>query len=69
MNPPLGRNVWHHGSGVLCCGTLRIAVIDIDTQPSKEFTDELLEWVCETLNAEASTFIPESIERLLNVTH
>ena len=47
--PLLGR--WHHGNGVLCSGSLRIATWDCDTNPPDEFRDEVLDWVCSTLNA------------------
>lgn len=42
---------WRHGNGAICCGTLRIAREDFDTQPSRECKDEILDWVCSTLNA------------------
>lgn len=48
--PPLMGN-WRHSNGVICCGTLRIANVDIDTNPSEEFKSELLGWICKTLNA------------------
>jgi hypothetical protein len=47
--PPLtGR--WHHGNGVIVSGSIRIAQWDCDTCPPKEFRDEVLDWICETLN-------------------
>jgi hypothetical protein len=48
--PPLGNNRWHHGNGVLVCGTIRIASADFDTNPSEEFKNEMFTWICETLN-------------------
>lgn len=49
IKPPLtGR--WHHGNGALVCGTIRIAAADFDTNPSKEFQDEMFSWMCEVLN-------------------
>lgn len=49
MKPPLtGR--WHHGNGNLVCGTIRIAVEDIDTLPSEQVKTELFDWICHTLN-------------------
>lgn len=48
--PPLiGR--WHHGRGVLVCGTVQVAREDFDTNPAEEFKTELLDWICATLNA------------------
>jgi hypothetical protein len=48
--PPLtGR--WHHGNGVLVSGSIRIAHADFDTNPPDEFRDEVLDWMCATLNA------------------
>lgn len=48
--PPLTGH-WRHGHGVICCGTLRIARSDFDTNPSPEFERDVLEWMCNTLNA------------------
>lgn len=42
---------WRHSNGYICCGTLRVLITDIDTNPSKEFVDTLLDWICKTLNA------------------
>lgn len=42
---------WHHGSGYLCCGTVRIAREDFDTNPSGEFKTEMFDWIVKTLNA------------------
>lgn len=51
--PPLiGR--WHHGNGVLVSGSVRIARSDFDTDPPDDFRDEVLEWMCTTLNAALS---------------
>ena len=47
---PLAGN-WRHGAGVLCCGTLRIAAEDFDTDPSPEFRRKIMDWICATLNA------------------
>lgn len=47
--PPLiGR--WHHGNGMLVCGTIRVATMNFDTDPSPEFRDEVFEWITDTLN-------------------
>ena len=42
---------WHHGNGVLCVGSLRIAVESFDTNPDNEVKNEVFEYICETLNA------------------
>ncbi len=42
---------WHHGTGVLVCGTTRIASADFDTNPSEQFQNEMFDWICEALNA------------------
>lgn len=42
---------WHHGHGILCCGTLRIMRADFDTNPSTAFQGTLFNQVCGTLNA------------------
>jgi hypothetical protein len=42
---------WHHGNGELCNGSLRIATASIDTNPTDSVRDEILEWICNTLNA------------------
>lgn len=48
--PPLiGR--WHHGSGVLVSGGIRIAQWDCDTNPPSEFRERVLDWMCESLNS------------------
>lgn len=44
----IGR--WHHGNGVLVCGTVRIASADFDTNPPKQFQNEMFDWMCEILN-------------------
>jgi hypothetical protein len=46
--PLAGR--WHHGNGVIVCGSLRIAREDFDTSPSEEVKAEILDWICDTLN-------------------
>lgn len=46
--PLIGR--WHHGNGVLVCGSIRVAVESFDTQPNQEFVDQMFDWICETLN-------------------
>lgn len=48
--PPLSGR-WHFGNGVVVCGTLRIFSEDFDTNPAEDFKEQLLQWVCDTLNA------------------
>lgn len=50
FDPPLLGH-WRHGNGVICCGSMRIAHEDFDTDPAREFADEVLDWACNTLNA------------------
>jgi hypothetical protein len=45
---PYGR--WHHGNGVLCAGTLRIAREDFDTNPADKVKKDIFDWTCATLN-------------------
>ena len=53
--PPLvGR--WHHGQGYLVSGSIRISRWDCDTNPPVEFRDQLLEWMCETLNGAVNAY-------------
>ena len=47
--PPL-QGTWRHSNGVICNGTLRIAQESFDTSPAPEYRDEVLDWMCETLN-------------------
>lgn len=53
---------WRHGQGYIICGTMRIARLDFDTSPSAEFRAELLDWVCDRLNAatEAARAVEEA---------
>lgn len=44
---------WRHNSNYICAGSMRIAKVDIDTNPSTEYTNELLDWMCKTLNEAA----------------
>jgi hypothetical protein len=46
--PTFGR--WHHGNGVLCCGTVRIARADFDTEPTQKIQDEYFDHICQVLN-------------------
>jgi hypothetical protein len=50
IESPLGTNNWHHGNGVLVCGGVRIARADFDTNPSREFQENMFDWICQTLN-------------------
>lgn len=69
--PPLiGR--WHHGNGVLVCGTIRIATEDIDTLPCEEVKEALFDWMCKTLNegsAQARASAQDNIEGVPNATY
>ena len=47
--PPL-QGEWRYDNPFLCCGSVKIAHIDIDTSPCPEFIKELLDWVCVRLN-------------------
>ena len=49
MSKPL-ISEWRHNKGQLCCGTLRIAKCDFDTDPSPKFQKRVMDWICETLN-------------------
>lgn len=42
---------WRHNSNYICAGSMRIAKVDIDTNPSVKYINELLDWVCKTFNA------------------
>lgn len=42
---------WHHGSGYLCMGTLRVARADFDTNPSAEVQAAFFDEMCAVLNA------------------
>lgn len=57
-SPLTGR--WHHGNGVLVCGTVRIASEDFDTLPSQAFKDQLFDWMCKTLNEAVEKQIAET---------
>jgi hypothetical protein len=56
---------WHHGSGALVCGTINIARADFDTNPTKQFQDELFTWACDTLNASISAYELERVAETL----
>lgn len=43
---------WRYNNGFLCCGGLRIAKEDFDTDPNKQFKNNLFKWICDTLNSE-----------------
>jgi len=47
--PLSGR--WRNSAGVLCCGTLRIAVESFDTDPAPEVKQRIMDWMCAILNA------------------
>ncbi|OJA71088.1 hypothetical protein BGV72_31545 [Burkholderia ubonensis] len=60
--PLIGR--WHHGNGVLVCGSIRVAVESFDTQPSQEFMGQMFDWICETLNAAIAAPQPAQADAL-----
>lgn len=41
---------WRGGSLFICNGTIRVFRLDIDTNPSPDFVERLVVWVCERLN-------------------
>jgi hypothetical protein len=55
--PPFGTTnrpllgTWRHNNGYLCCGTLRIARADFDTDPDEKFRIILFDWMVARLNA------------------
>lgn len=51
LNRPPLIGQWHHGDGVLVCGTVRVATADFDTEPSEQFKAQMFDWMCEALNA------------------
>lgn len=51
LKPPTHGN-WHHGNGVVVCGTIRVFSVDFDTTPSEEVKTKWLDWVCDVLNRE-----------------
>ncbi len=64
--PLSGR--WHHGGGHLCCGTIRVAKEDFDTNPSNEFKTELFDWMCQSLNsASRPDPVPKLVEALTKI--
>lgn len=65
-SPLTGR--WHHGNGVLVCGTIRIAVESFDTLPSQEFKDQMFDWMCETLNAAVAKRVTETPDEFADET-
>jgi len=43
---------WRISEGVLCCGTLRIASFDFDTDPSDEFKQGVYKQMLDALNGQ-----------------
>jgi hypothetical protein len=41
---------WRYSNGYVCCGSMRIFRLDIDTNPSEEYIKTLMAWVIQTLN-------------------
>lgn len=42
---------WRYAGGYLCCGTLRIARVDFDTDPSPEFQAQVFDQIVTAMNA------------------
>lgn len=42
---------WHHGSGTLCMGSLRIAREDFDTDPTQEVKTKIFDELCAVMNS------------------
>jgi hypothetical protein len=45
---PSGR--WRVDNGVIICGSVRMFSEDFDSYPSRPVSEDLLRWICETLN-------------------
>ena len=50
---------WRHGNGAICCGTLRIARADFDTDPDPEYQREILDYLCASANQNTRHTAPE----------
>lgn len=48
---PVLAGRWHHGNGILCSGSLRIAHADFDTNPPLEMQDRVFDDICKAMNA------------------
>lgn len=55
--PLLGR--WHHGHGMLVCGTINVARADFDTNPTQQLQEDLFTWACDTLNEKINEYDAE----------
>ena len=55
MKAPL-RGKWRHSFGILICGSMRIAKQNFDTDTSIGFKNEVLDWMCQTLNESQSIY-------------
>lgn len=60
IEPPLTGN-WHHGNGVLVCGSIRIARSDFDTDPNQAFQDSIFDYICKVLNNNTDNYFKEEI--------
>lgn len=50
LENPIG-GTWRNGNNqFLCCGTMRVAREDFDTNPSEEYKKEVFDWICDALN-------------------
>lgn len=48
--PVVRRSGWRHNQGFICCGTLRIARADFDTDPCDEVAKQYLDAICDAMN-------------------
>lgn len=53
---------WHHGNGVLCAGTLRIAREDFDSNPADKVKKDIFDWMCSALNTSPAARRDKNIE-------
>ncbi len=44
------KGEYRHSNGYLCCGTLRIARADFDTNPPQAMRDATLDWLAQLAN-------------------
>ena len=48
--PVVRRSGWRHAQGFICCGTMRIARADFDTDPCDEVAKQYLDAICDAMN-------------------
>lgn len=61
------RRTFRHNNGYICCGTLRIARADFDTDPTPENQKEILDDLCygEPIQAPDNA-MPDDVEEVIN---